>query len=104
MKWPVDLAEEALKQLKAIPPDRRKRVLDDIRELEEDPFRGLVKPLKGKKFEGRNGRFPADTALSSYRYTRLERFRFCWFFSAMRRPIDRSGASAGHLCCGCTPA
>ena len=53
MKWPVDLAEEALKQLKAIPPDRRKRVLDDIRELGEDPFRGLVKPLKGKKFEGR---------------------------------------------------
>jgi mRNA-degrading endonuclease RelE of RelBE toxin-antitoxin system len=53
MKWTVDLADEAVRQLKAIPPDRRKRVLDDIREFEEDPFRGLVKPLKGKEFKGR---------------------------------------------------
>jgi len=26
--------------------------MNDIRELADDPFRGLVKPLKGKKFRG----------------------------------------------------
>jgi len=52
MNWIVSLADEAVRQLKAIPPDRRKRILDDIRELEIDPFRGLVKPLKGKGFKG----------------------------------------------------
>jgi mRNA-degrading endonuclease RelE of RelBE toxin-antitoxin system len=53
MNWTVHVADEAAKQLRSIPPDRRKRILDDIRALEEDPFRGLVKPLKGKEFKGR---------------------------------------------------
>ncbi len=53
MNWIVNLADEAVKQLKAIPPDRRERILQDVRELAEDPFRGLVKPLKGKKYRGR---------------------------------------------------
>ena len=52
MSWNVSLAREAAKQLKSIPPDRRKRVLDDIREIAEDPFRGLVKSLKGKEYQG----------------------------------------------------
>jgi mRNA-degrading endonuclease RelE of RelBE toxin-antitoxin system len=34
---------EVAKQLSAIPPDRRQRILDDLRELAGDPFRGLVK-------------------------------------------------------------
>jgi mRNA-degrading endonuclease RelE of RelBE toxin-antitoxin system len=53
MNWTVNLAREAEKQLKAIPPDRRERILHDIRELAADPFRGLVKPLKGKEYKGR---------------------------------------------------
>jgi mRNA-degrading endonuclease RelE of RelBE toxin-antitoxin system len=53
MSWNVSLAREAAKQLKAIPPDRRERILDDLRAMSEDPFRGLVKPLKGKEFKGR---------------------------------------------------
>jgi mRNA interferase RelE/StbE len=53
MSWTVSLAREAEKQLKAIPPDRRERILDDLRAMAEDPFRGLVKPLKGKEFKGR---------------------------------------------------
>ena len=53
MSWNVSLSREAAKQLKAIPPDRRERILDDIRELAEDPFRGLVKPLKGKEYKDR---------------------------------------------------
>ena len=47
MTWAVRVADEAAKQLKAIPPDRRKRIMRDLRELAQDPFRGLVKPLKG---------------------------------------------------------
>ena len=53
MSWNVNLAREGAKQLEAIPPDRRERILADIRELAEDPFRGLVKPLKGKEYKGR---------------------------------------------------
>lgn len=50
MTWLVNIHHDAAKQLKAIPPDRRQRILDDINELAEDPFRGLVKPLKGKQY------------------------------------------------------
>ena len=53
MTWDVKVHRDAAKQLEAIPPDRRKRILKDIDELAEDPFRGLVKPLKGKKYRGR---------------------------------------------------
>jgi mRNA-degrading endonuclease RelE of RelBE toxin-antitoxin system len=53
MTWDVKVHRDAAKQLEAIPPDRRKRILNDIDELAEDPFRGLVKPLKGKEYRGR---------------------------------------------------
>jgi mRNA-degrading endonuclease RelE of RelBE toxin-antitoxin system len=53
MNWTVRIHEGAAKQLNAIPPDRRKRILNDIDELASDPFRGLVKPLKGKEYKGR---------------------------------------------------
>jgi mRNA-degrading endonuclease RelE of RelBE toxin-antitoxin system len=53
MTWAVKVHRDAAKQLEAIPPDRRKRILNDIDELAEDPFRGLVKPLKGKEYKGR---------------------------------------------------
>jgi mRNA-degrading endonuclease RelE of RelBE toxin-antitoxin system len=43
MTWGVNVQRDAAKQLESIPPDRR--------ELTEDPFRGLIKPLKGKKFK-----------------------------------------------------
>jgi mRNA-degrading endonuclease RelE of RelBE toxin-antitoxin system len=51
MIWRINVHHAAAKQLEAIPPDRRERILADLREL-EDPFRGLVKPLKGKKCKG----------------------------------------------------
>ena len=53
MTWNVKVHVEAAKQLEAIPPDRRKRILNDLDELAEDPFRGLVKPLKGREYKGR---------------------------------------------------
>src|SRR5580698_9494956 len=83
MNWTVHLADEAAKQLKAIPPDRRKRIVDDILELADDPFRGLVKPLKGRDSKASTGRRPAGTESFSSRSTPLARFRFCSFCSAM---------------------
>ena len=53
MTWLVNVHHEAAKQLKAIPPDRRQRILAGINDLAEDPFRGLVKPLKGEEHKGR---------------------------------------------------
>ena len=53
MNWIVHVQNEAAKQLEAIPPDRRKRILSDLVALEADPFQGLVKPLKGKENKGR---------------------------------------------------
>jgi mRNA-degrading endonuclease RelE of RelBE toxin-antitoxin system len=53
MSWTVHVHDEVARQLKGIPPDRRKRILDDVFALEEDPFRGLVKPLKGKEHKGK---------------------------------------------------
>jgi mRNA-degrading endonuclease RelE of RelBE toxin-antitoxin system len=52
MTWFINVHRDAAKQLEAIPPDRRARVLADIWELAEDPFRGLVKRLKGKAYKG----------------------------------------------------
>jgi mRNA-degrading endonuclease RelE of RelBE toxin-antitoxin system len=52
MIWIVKVHHGAAKQLDAIPPDRRTRILNDIDELAEDPFRGLVKPLKGRAYKG----------------------------------------------------
>jgi len=53
MNWIVHVQNEAAKQLEAIPPDRRRRILGDLVALETDPFQGLVKPLKGKGNKGR---------------------------------------------------
>ena len=52
MIWRVNLQRGAAKQLERIPPDRRERILKDIRELAVDPFGGLVKPLRGPEFKG----------------------------------------------------
>jgi mRNA-degrading endonuclease RelE of RelBE toxin-antitoxin system len=52
MTWLINVHSDAARELEAIPPDRRNRILNDIRELAIDPFRGLVKPLKGKAHKG----------------------------------------------------
>lgn len=52
MNWLVNVHRDAARQLEAIPPDRRARIMADIRELAIDPLRGLVKPLKGRRFKG----------------------------------------------------
>lgn len=52
MSWTVHVYDEAAKQLKTIPPDRRTRILEDIFAMRGNPFQGLVKPLRGKKYKG----------------------------------------------------
>jgi RHS repeat-associated protein len=47
MTWTGLVHPEAAKQLSAIPPGRRRRILSDITALEVDPFRGLVGQLTG---------------------------------------------------------
>ena len=37
MTWIVHIHDGAARQLNAIPPDRRERILDDIVAFEEDP-------------------------------------------------------------------
>ena len=53
MNWRIIVHHEVAKQLRAIPPDRRRRILDDIEGLAADPFQGLVKPLKGEAHKGK---------------------------------------------------
>ena len=69
MTWTVRV-HDAAKQLKAIPRDRRQRILDDIVVLAEDPFQGLVKPLKGRNTKASTAKPRAAIASSSDQSTR----------------------------------
>lgn len=53
MNWTVRLSKEAAKQLEKLPFDRQDLIRKRLREMREDPFRGDVKALKGKKWKGR---------------------------------------------------
>ena len=53
MTWAVRLAKEGGRQFKELSPDRLEQILAHLREKREDPFRGDVKPLKGKQWKGR---------------------------------------------------
>jgi mRNA-degrading endonuclease RelE of RelBE toxin-antitoxin system len=81
MTWTVRVHDAAARQLKAIPPDRRQRIVDDIVALAEDPFRGLVKPLRGKEHEGR--------------YSKVSN-RYRIIFQTHRRDTDRGRACGSH--------
>jgi len=53
MNWTVRLSKEAAKQLQELSPDPQELIRKRLREMREDPFRGNVKPLRGKKWKGR---------------------------------------------------
>jgi len=53
MNWHSELSDEAERQLKRLPRDVQQRIGRAIDELEADPFRGDVIPLKGRKWRGR---------------------------------------------------
>jgi len=52
MPWLVRLSTDAGKQVERLPADRQDQLLRSLREMAEDPFRGDVKPLKGRKWRG----------------------------------------------------
>ena len=53
MAWTVILAKDADKQFKKLPVDRQEQILQHLDEMRDDPFKGDVKPLKGKEWKGR---------------------------------------------------
>ena len=53
MIWAVEVSAGAGKDLKRLPSDRRARVEQAIDEMEENPFAGDVRPLKGPQWKGR---------------------------------------------------
>ena len=53
MTWVCSLSHKAEKQLQHLIAGLQKRIAKAIDELEEDPFQGDVKSLKGKHLKGR---------------------------------------------------
>jgi mRNA-degrading endonuclease RelE of RelBE toxin-antitoxin system len=53
MNWHAELSDEAEAQLKRFPRNIQAQIERAIDELEADPFRGNVTPLKGRKWRGR---------------------------------------------------
>jgi mRNA-degrading endonuclease RelE of RelBE toxin-antitoxin system len=53
MIWAVELSAAAEKDLQRLPRDRQARIERAIDEMEENPFAGDVKPLKGPEWKGR---------------------------------------------------
>jgi mRNA-degrading endonuclease RelE of RelBE toxin-antitoxin system len=100
MHWTVHIHDAAARQLEAMPPDRRRRVLDDIAAFEENPFRGLVKPLKGKENKGRYRKVSGRYRIIFQTYSRHQhRGRAC-HPPAQREdlPIDDPSTSRVLVC------
>jgi mRNA-degrading endonuclease RelE of RelBE toxin-antitoxin system len=53
MNWHAELSDAAERQLIRLPRDMQARIGRAIDELEADPFRGDVIPLKGRRWQGR---------------------------------------------------
>jgi len=53
VNWAVELSALAEKDLKRISRDRKLRIEHAIDEMQEDPFAGDVKSLKGPEWKGR---------------------------------------------------
>lgn len=52
MSWTCRLSREAAKQLRRLPQDRRKHLVQAIEEMEEDPLSGDVRPIRSGKSKG----------------------------------------------------
>jgi mRNA-degrading endonuclease RelE of RelBE toxin-antitoxin system len=53
MNWTIRLSKDAAKQLSHIARTQQEIILARLAEMEEDPFRGDVKPLQGPQWRGR---------------------------------------------------
>jgi mRNA-degrading endonuclease RelE of RelBE toxin-antitoxin system len=52
MNWVVRIADDAQLFIQNLPDKTPRQVSRSISQLEEDPFRGDVKPLKGEEWKG----------------------------------------------------
>jgi mRNA-degrading endonuclease RelE of RelBE toxin-antitoxin system len=52
MNWIVRIADDAQLFIQNLPDKTRRQVSGSISQLEQDPFQGDVKPLKGKDWKG----------------------------------------------------
>src|SRR4030095_14132988 len=53
MTWIVRLSRDAERQLRRLPPDQQSLIRQRLREMQHDPFRGDVIPLRGRQWQGR---------------------------------------------------
>ncbi len=53
MNWTVRLSRDAARQLERLPRDQQSLMRRRLREMCEDPFRGDVRPLRGRGWHGR---------------------------------------------------
>ena len=53
MTWTVRLARDAARQLRRLPQDHQTLIRERLREMREDPFRGDVIALQGRRWRGR---------------------------------------------------
>jgi len=52
MAWSVELSPQARDELARLPKKDRRMIAKALDRMEEDPFAGDVKPLKGRKWKG----------------------------------------------------
>ena len=52
MPWTIRLADDAQLFIENLPEKARRQVSRSVSQLEEDPFRGDVRPLQGKEWKG----------------------------------------------------
>lgn len=68
MHWTCRLSNQAAKQFRRLPQDRRKQIAQAIEEMGRDPTSGDVRPLKSGRFKGtlrkRVGRYRIVFALN----------------------------------------
>jgi mRNA-degrading endonuclease RelE of RelBE toxin-antitoxin system len=53
MTWTVRLSRDAARQLRRLPQDQQALIRERLHEMRDDPFRGDVIPLKGRRWQGR---------------------------------------------------
>jgi mRNA-degrading endonuclease RelE of RelBE toxin-antitoxin system len=79
MPWTVRIADDAHLFVESLPEKTRRQISRSITQLEEDPFRGDVKPLKGNEWKG-------------YYRKRAGDYRIIFLMHHERRLIDVSWA------------
>jgi mRNA-degrading endonuclease RelE of RelBE toxin-antitoxin system len=77
MNWAVRISEDAQMSIVSLPDKIRRQISRSISQLEQDPFLGDVKPLKGKEWRG-------------YYRKRAGDYRIIFFLRHEQRFVDAS--------------